>query len=184
MTTALFTKANAYRRVLATNGTTNGFSARVDVTAVTTTPSGGESAAGYVYLPPAAAGGQPPNTVLIKPYGVGANDATGAMRVYGVKEIEKPGATKSYTHVLLGEWTFVLSSTLTGVASGVVVATEYYADTITKVTGLENVSEQVLSPTADEPAHLLLDCKGHALLLIELSTAGSATSVNALFAGV
>jgi hypothetical protein len=184
MSTALHTLANPYRRVLAANSTTNGFSAKVDTLTAPTVAAEGESAGGYVYLTLQDGGLQPPNCVLIKPYGVGANDATGAMRVYGVKEVKKTGATSSYTHVLLGEWTFVLSSTLTGVASGVVVATEYYADTITKVTGLENVSEQVLSPTADEPAHLLLDCKGHALLLIELSTAGSATSVNALFAGV
>lgn len=167
--TALYTKAEPYRRVLATNGTASAFAARTDSLTLPTT-------AGYITVPPC-------NTMLLKPYGTDADNETGSVRVYGVKAIQGSGAT-SYTHVLLGEWAFTLSSTLTGVAGGVVVATEYYADTITRTVGIENVADQVLSPTGDEPAHILVDCKGHTNLFVELITGGSAASVNALYAGV
>lgn len=180
---SLCTNSYPYRRVLATNSTTNGFSAKVD-TLTAPSSAAGESSGGYIDLS-ASGNSLPPNTILLKFYGVGANDTTGAARVYGVKEVAKTGSTSSYTHVLLSEWTFILSSTLTGVASGVVVATEYYADSITRVYGIENVADQVYSSsTGNVPAHVLIDCKGHSTLFIELSTAGSATSVNALFAGV
>lgn len=178
---ALQTHPNAYRRVLATNNTSSAFTAKTDTT--TAPPAAnGESAGGYIDLRAGSAGNMAPNTVLIKPYGTDADNETGSVRVYGVKEI-RSGSTTSYTHVLLGEWAFTLSSTLTGVAGGVVVATEYYADTITRTVGVENVADQVLSPTSDEPAHILVDCKGHTALLVELIV-GTATSVNALYAGV
>ena len=92
---------------------------------------------------------------------------------------------KSYTHVLLGDYTFVQSDNLTGVADGVVTATEYYADTIAAVRDAANVSDMIISPTGDAPAHLCLDVKGFKYILVELICTGAqaATGVNVLVAG-
>jgi hypothetical protein len=175
MSTSLTTKANPYRRVLATNTTASAFTARVDLLAMPAAPAG-ESTTGYVYVGDT-------NTVLIKLYGTDADNETGSVRVYGLKAIERPGNATSFTHVLLGEYAFTLSSTLTGVAGGVVGASEFYADTITRTYGLENVADQVFTPTSDEPAHILVDRKGHDVLLVEPIVV-TALSVNALIAGV
>lgn len=175
MPESLFTPVNAYRRVLATNAAASAYTARSDTT---TAPSSslGESAGGYVLLPSAS------NTVVLKPYGAGSDDQTGSVRVYGVKAIEKAGSATSYTHVLLGDWSFTLS-TAVGVSGGVVGASERYADTITRTTGVENVADQIVSPTGNVAGHIMVDCKGHSTLLVELIV-GTATSVNALYAGV
>lgn len=167
MPESLYTPSKPFRRVLTTNGTASAFAAVADTLSV---PSG----AGYVALPPG-------NAALVRFFGTDAADETGSCRIYGVKAIEGSGAT-SYTHTLLGEYGFTLS-TLTGVSGGVVTNSEFYADTITRVAGVENVSDQIVSPTSDEPAHLLLDRKGHDLLFFEPIVV-TAASVNALIAGV
>ena len=174
MSTSLTTNANPYRRVLSTNTTASAFTARVDLLTMPAAPAG-ESTTGYVYVGDS-------NTVLIKFYGTDADNETGSVRVYGLKAIERPGNATSFTHVLLGEYTFTLSSTLTGVAGGVVGATEFYADTITAVIDVANVSDMIISPTGGVPAHLVIDVKGFQYLLVE-PIIGTATSVNVLVAG-
>jgi len=69
------------------------------------------------------------------------------------------------------------------VADGVVSATNYYADTITRTTGIENVSDQILSPTGDVAGHVVVDVKGFRYVLIE-PIVGTAASVNVLAAGM
>jgi hypothetical protein len=73
MSTSLTTKANPYRRVLASNTTASAFTARVDLLTMPAAPAG-ESTTGYIYV-------NDSNTVLIKLYGTdaeGANDASHA----------------------------------------------------------------------------------------------------------
>jgi len=69
------------------------------------------------------------------------------------------------------------------VADGVVSATNYYADTITRTTGIENVSDQILSPTGDVAGHVVVDVKGFRYVLVE-PIVGTAASVNVLAAGM
>jgi hypothetical protein len=174
--TALYTANTDFRKVLATNSTASAYAAKADVVTL-------PSSAGYVDLSSGSPVDYVPNTVLFKFFGTDADNETGSVRVYGVRTCRNSSnEILSYTHVLLGEWAFILSA-LTGVAAGVVVASEFYADTITRTTGIENVADQILSPTSDEPAHLLMDTKGHSLLFVELIV-GTSASVNALYAGV
>ena len=175
--TAIYTDADEFRKVLATNSTTAAYAAQADATA-----EPAESTPGVIDLGRGRAG--VPNAVLFKFFGTDADNETGGCRVYGLKKVrDVAGGLTSYTHILLADVTFTLSAR-TGVASGVVGASEFYADTIARVTGVENVSDQILSPTGDVPAHLLVDAKGCRWLKVELITGGSAASVNALHAGV
>jgi hypothetical protein len=183
-TTALYTDATVFRRVLATSTTASGFVTRTDLAAAPTlTDTGFESAAGYVSFGVGALSGYSPNTALFKFFGTNANDETGSCRVYGVRRLLDADGGESWTHVLLAQFEFILSSTLTGVSGGVVGADEYYADTVSRTYGNENVSDQLLSPAGNLPAHALVDVKGHPLLLVE-PIVGTAASVNALVAGV
>ncbi len=174
--TALHTSATDFRKVLATNSTTAAFVPRTDVLTLPTV--------GLVDLRPSEFSDFTPNTVLLKFFGVGADNTTGSCRVYGLRPVRDAGnVVTSYTHVLLAQYAFTLSADV-GVSGGVVTNSERYADTITRTTGIENVADQLLSPTGDVSGHVLLDCKGHSLLFVEPITGGSATSTNALYAGV
>ena len=168
MPTSLYTAAVPYRKVLSANSTASAYTARTDSVALPTS-------AGYISIT------DPCNNVLLKFFGAGADNSTGSCRVYGVKVIDG-GTTTSHTHVLLADYSFTLSAAV-GVSSGVVSASERYADTITRTTGVENVSDQIVSPTGDVAGHVLLDCKGHVNLFIE-PIVGTATSMNVLCAGV
>ena len=183
-TTAMHTAATDFRRVLAANSTTAAFSAPADAT---TAPVGAavDSAAGYISLATGSLVDYTPNAVMLKFFGAGADNTTGRCRVWGVRAGRSAAGVLSYTHTLLAEYAFTLSAAV-GVAGGVVTASERYADTITRTTGIENVSDKILSPTGDVAGHVVVDAKGHSLLLVDLVLgAGSpATSVNALWAGV
>lgn len=173
--TILMSDSDLFRKVRSTNSTASAFAAVADVIA---TPTAGS---GYIDLK--SGRNAVPNTVLLKFYGTDADNETGSVRVYGVRQITDPdSAVQQWTPVLLFEGAFTLSA-LTGIATGPVLNTQFYADTITRTTGVENVADQIVSPTSDEPAHLLLDTKGHRWLYVELIV-GTAASVNALWAGV
>lgn len=179
-TTALYTEASEFRRVLATNSTASAFVVPADVVADPTFVAV-DSAAGYIDF---GFGTQnvSPNTVMFKFYGTDASDETGACRVYGVRPYRTADGKLGWTHTLLCGVTFTLSAA-TGVSGGAVGASEYYADTIERVFGIENVSDQILSPTDSAVAHLLVDMKGHRYGYVELIK-NTAASVNALYAGV
>lgn len=164
--TALYTPSNPYRRALATNSTASAYTARTDSL---TLPANTIDVTGS-------------NTFLAKFIGVGSNNHTGSCRFYGVKAIVSSTGVTSYTHVLLAAYSFHLSDDV-GVSGGVVTDSERYADTITRDVGVENVADQLVSPTGDVSGHVLVDCKGHTLILPE-PIVNTATSVNVLIAGV
>jgi len=188
--TSTQTLAMEFRRVYATNVTANAYTARVDLTAAefaakfTAATNAGkyDTANGYIDLSIGQYKDSTPDLLKLKFYGTNANNETGNCRIYGVSLVSSASGT-SYTHVLLGDYAFVLSSTCTGVAGGVVVATEYYADTITATTDVENVTDSIISPTGDVVAHLILDVKGFRYLLVE-PIVGTAADVNVLVAGM
>lgn len=178
-----------FKRVYATNVTTNAYTAKTDLTAVqfaakyTVATNSGQydTANGYIDLSVGQLKNACPDLIKVKFYGTNANNQTGSCRFYGVTRVLANGA-ESYTHVLLGGYSFILSDSLTGVVGGVVLATEFYADTITADVDVANVSDMIISPTGDVPAHLVLDVKGFQYLLVE-PIVGTATNVNVLIGG-
>ena len=122
-----------FKRVYATNVVLDAFTAKADLTAaqfaakytVATNSGNYDTTNGYVNLSVGQLGKACPDLIKVKFYGTNANNETGACRFYGVSRIVSTPATlggaqtESYTHVLLGEYTFILSSSLTGVAGGV-----------------------------------------------------------------
>jgi hypothetical protein len=63
-------------------------------------------------------------------------------------------------------------------------ASQLFAGTITMNIGNANVSNEVLSPTGNQIAHIMLDIKGSDYIQLLFSTNSSSTSNNALVAMV
>lgn len=126
--------------------------------------------------------GQSQNLIKIKPYGVGADDTTFSVRVIGWSAIQNAGNVIPFLWVpeLLGEFLCTLSSYCPGVAGATVVATEYFADTISMTYPAASSSIDIASNGADCIAHVVLDAKGNEKIELSFTTGSSATSCNAL----
>lgn len=126
------------------------------------------------------------NSALFVFFGTGNEDTTFSARVIGWRRLKgNPYHTSSPTKdlwvpVVLAEFGCTLSATV-GVAATPVVAADRFVDTITLVTGNEDVSVDFVSPTGDEIAHALVDVKGFQKLEVTFDMTG-ATDGNALVA--
>jgi hypothetical protein len=179
---SLFTKAGHFRRVLATNTTSNtAFAAKADLAAA---PAVAEvdTAAGYITFDSGESDNYTPNTIQLVFFGAGNDNQTGKCRLHGLRPVRTATGLTNHTHTLLAEYTFTLSAAV-GLSGGAVSASERYADTITRTLGIENVSDQIVSPTGDTPGHVLVDVKGCPVMLVELIRV-DANSINALWAPV
>lgn len=161
-------RTDSFTRAWATNRTVTGFAAISDSATALTGP-------GYFSLNADPNFPTPPGTVTpgvkLKFFGTGADDSTASCRVYGVAAI--PGG---FTHVLLAQFDLVLSTDLN-------LASERYADTITRIVGIDNVSHRIISPGGNVSGHVIVDAAGFHQLYIE-PICGTATGINALVARV
>lgn len=126
------------------------------------------------------------NRVKIVPVGVGSDNNTFTMAVYGWSRVvdrdkELNPELDLWIATKLAAFTCTLSAAV-GVAGRVLTATDRIADTIAIIgtSGNPNVSMEIVSPATDEPAHIVVDLKGAEKLEIVFGTGGSATSANAL----
>lgn len=122
------------------------------------------------------------NGIMVCPYGTGTNNQTFNMRVLGWRSVGTNVQTKLWIPVLLCQFACTLSSTLVGVATKVIVATELFADTLTLTYGNDDISVDIVSPANDLPAHALVDVKGCQKLELTFETGSSATDCNCLIA--
>ncbi len=122
------------------------------------------------------------NSVLVKPYGAGANNATISMKVIAWSYLIEDGAAASavWDYITLCEVLATLSSSITGPSGGTVTTTDLFADTITLVSGNDDVTISITSPADDTPAYFRVDFEGGHLLEF-LFKIGTATNANALF---
>lgn len=152
-------------RAYAANVTDASITAPVDVL---TAPTVGD---GVILIPPYA------NRAAITIYGVASDGHTGAYQVWGTLKGPTEG-TSGYVQSILcaGTWTM---GTRTGIASGEVLNTELYADTITIGTGYSTQFNDVNSPADNTVATLIVDCRNAKWLLPRINK-GNATSTNML----
>lgn len=127
-------------------------------------------------------GGITPNGLLIIPYGVGTATNTFTMNVYGWRHTSGyGGAQKLWVPYMLASFTCTLSTT-TGVAGADLVVASKLCDTIALITGNANISNEIISPTGNAVAHIILSGKGSTKVEFRFGTGSSATSCNALAA--
>lgn len=169
----LATFCGKLKKVQSSNSTDASFDALVS----TTTEPTGDGVIDLVDL-----GGYQHNNAKFIPFGTDANNETFKMRISGWRPLEISGSTTLWVPTLLCEVTVTLSSTQAGVAGAGVVATEYFADTLTLTyPATDGISTQVVSPANDLPGHVVIDCKGCAKLRVDFDRNSSAASCNALY---
>ena len=121
------------------------------------------------------------NGIILVPYATAGNDDTFSMRLIGWRKLGTDPATLLWIPVVLAELACT-ASTVVGVAGRLVVATERFVDTITLVTGNDDISIDIVSPTGNVVAHAVADIKGFQKLELTFdSTAVGATAMNCLY---
>ena len=125
------------------------------------------------------------NAVMLMFFGVGNDNVTFDVRIFGVKKIDRktrPASTEpphdQWVHLLLADLSCTVSAAV-GLANGPVLDTERYVDTFTLNDGNDDVSIDVQSPEEDMAGHVILDTKGCEFLYFDWDMTG-ATSANGL----
>lgn len=175
MATTIETTAAPARRAFAVNDATAG-TAFTNPSDSTTPPSGD----GVFQF--GAGGSVASNGMMIVPFGTDTDAQTFLLGAFGWKTVigSVSGAVKSYTAVMLASFVCTISTALPGLAGTNVTATDYYCDIITLGVGNANISNEIISPTTDVKASLLLDCKGCDYIQLKILRNASAVSGNAL----
>ena len=124
-------------------------------------------------------------------YGVGADTNTGLASVYGwSSSIANPGGgpLRLWFPVLLCSVSFELDSgQVAGLTNTIIppTASQYWATTITLVTGNSGISCEVVSPGhGGDIAHLIVDSKGSRYLEVRYGLNSSSTSLNGTWRGI
>lgn len=155
--------ANDYQKAFSTNATTGSFPT---LGCTKTQPSG----AGVI--PTGWANGQAWQTLLFLAFGTGNENSTFDVRIIGWAKV---GAT--WVPTVLARGTMTLSQ-FVGVASGDVLATERFADTMS-FTGYSGVTVQNPSSADEAPAWASLSIRGFTLIQVQVDLS-DATAANLL----
>ena len=125
------------------------------------------------------------NGLKFLPFGTDTATETFLMSVFAWDYINPKAAQNS------GRWTawplatFLCTlCTLAGSAGGEVDNTNLYCDTITEVIGNANVSNEIISPTGNMKASVILDVKGANLVQVLFARNSSSVSANTLWGKV
>lgn len=167
------TLSTKFRRALTANSTDTSFASKV---ATLTEPSGSG------VLDMGAGGALAPNGVLVVPYGAGNDDTTFAMRIIGWRSITEHSSNQKITEwipIILVELACTLSTAVG--ATGGVIGGGRMADTLSLVTGNDDISIDFVSPTGNVAAHAVVDVKGCEKIEFSFDMTG-ATSGNCLVA--
>lgn len=126
-------------------------------------------------------GGMTASGLLLQPYGVGTAANTFSMNVYGWREVE-PRLTQGnglWVPMTLATFTCTLG-TQTGVANSPIDATHLFVTTIVLGIGNAYISNEIVTPNDNTPAHIILTAKGCTLIEVRFGTGSSSTSCNCL----
>ena len=167
------TRASQFAKALSTDSADTSFPSRIPTA---TEPSG----SGVLDI---GMHGVSSNGMILVPYATSGDGDTFSMRVIGWRVVGAGNTdTLLWIPVVLAEIACTASTTV-GVAGKIIVATERFVDTITLVTGNDDISIDIVSPTGDEIAHVLVDTKGFQKIELTFdSTAVGTTAMNCLYA--
>lgn len=185
MPVSLLTHSGPLQKARSVNATDTSFPAKIPTNTEPTLDAGTATGQATIdLLQRGQLGAAVRNAAFLMPFGTGDDDDVFAMRLYGWRRIPGNGTTTRdlWVPVLLCELTCTMS-TQVGVAGTPVVATERFCDTLALVTGNDDVSIDIVSPTGNVPAHAVVDVKGSAKLEFTFDmTTGSPTDANCLYA--
>lgn len=188
------TWATNWRKARSVNQTSAAFVPKVPRTtgpfssAGATGESGTATGASVILLSSGGTGCTTPNGVQFMPYGTGADNTTGSVRVICWSRVIPDRAVdvtpnqSLFLPTVLGEFNFILSGSCPGIAGAIIGSAEIFADTITLVGATANAgtSVDIISPVNDTLANVYLDLR--ASIELEFSfKVGTATDLNALY---
>lgn len=184
----LETMTKKWKKARATNADDNGFPTRGNLltdpgyTLATAAQATNYALRNAANLAPGGSGKAGPNFLWFMPYAVGADNVTFSVRVYGVSRVmvaDTPGTThRRWT--MLAEFACT-ASTDTGIAGGLVLDTERFADTITLTYPTAAIpSIEIQTNAANVAGWAKVDLSGSEDYELTFTTGGSATSCNAL----
>ncbi len=169
-------------KALATNANTTGFTAK---TAATLTPPSG-NLVNRIALPDGG-GGNVPTWIRIYPYGLGANNDTFDLRLWGWYRGGKPD---TFYPTILTQISVTLGN-FTGVAGGQVLNTEFFADTIalTALIGEASITAattrqgttELYTPANDTPAWILVPLRNAEFIEWDFDQTLNTPTMNALY---
>lgn len=173
-------RSTPFRRLFATNTTNNTAPALVDTLTEPKTDS---------FLTPGSNGvldfcsgvntNVVSNTLAIVPYGTDANNEAFDVWVFGWAALTEDPVTQWHP-TLLCKFTATLSSSAPGVASGIIDASNYFADTLSDPTGATlGIDCLKKSPENDEPGMYIINTVGFSKIqiVLQLTTAASANAL-------
>lgn len=173
------TRANFFRKFRTSNSTDASFPSKIPTT---TQPSGtgvwdftsGKTSPNGILIP---------SSIIVLPYNIGANNTTFKIRMIGWRSIYSATATTLWVPQILCEFTCTASAAV-GIASAAVLDTERFSDTLTANAFNPSGGVEAVSTANDTPAHFIVDIKGCPIIEATFDMNSSATSANALWAGV
>jgi hypothetical protein len=129
-------------------------------------------------------GFQASSGLRLVPFGIGSNNNTFSINVYGWTEVVGDGLrSELWVPILLAQLnTITLDSNLTVVSGTEVNSAAYFSNSIDLSVGNSGISAEVVAPGDPYIAHAVIDVKGHRLIQLDFATGSSATSCNALWA--
>jgi hypothetical protein len=178
------TRSGPMVRLLAVNDATGGTSI-ADPADTLTNPISPTTGPAAGVIPLGAGGATSPNGLKLIPFGTDTSAQTFLMSVFAIERIlgGPAGVADSWTHHLLASFTCTLC-TKAGLANTAVNGSQLYCGTIALGVGNANVSCEVVSPTGNQAAHVVIDTKGAELVKVLFALNSSAASMNALWGKV
>lgn len=175
MNVALFSLASTLKRAVVTNKTTANFAALLDTL---TKPERGSGSTERAIYKVDQDGTRNRNTLVVVPFGGDTNNDIIKVKVKGWSFIPPPSTGKGAWHpTLICEVSCTLSSTLVGLANESVVATEFYADTLSLTNGVATLFQG----TADvDPAYFQVGISGFEMVEVEFAMGTGGDQANAL----
>ena len=176
----IYTSCTDWQKARSVNATDTSFPSKIPT--VTEPKGDAGTATGASVIETGLASGHWANAVVLVPYAIGDDDDVFAMRVIGWSRMKGPTpATRDlWIPTILAELTCTVS-TAVGIAGAAVLNTERFADTITLVTGNDDISVDITSPTGNVIAHATVDLKGFSKIELTFDmTTGDPTSANCL----
>lgn len=171
-----------FQKVRSVNATATSFASKVPTLTEPSGDAGSATGASVIDLCPGGNGVSQASRLVLVPYGTGDADDVFAMRVIGWRCLGRGATTAIWIPVILAELTCTMSA-VTGVAGGAVSATEYFCDTIALVSGNDDISIDIVSPTGDVIAHAAMDLKGFQKIEFQFDmTTNNPTGANCLIA--
>ena len=119
------------------------------------------------------------NLIQIVFFGAGSDDQTFDARLIGWNSTNTGSSTSLWVPTPLAGFSCTLS-TAVGIASRDAVATDRFADTISGATYNPSGGVEIVSPTGDIIAHVVVDIKGSEIVQLDFDMTG-ATNGNAFY---